>query len=262
MTTDGRSESMSARFAATPTADTGTPEARWREWFAARGAWPPAEVPVDRLVVVSAHPDDEVLGAGALISSAARSGTEVVAVCLSDGSASHPGSPTLTPRELAEHRHRELDAATTVLGLEPSRWCGLPDGGLAEREPEIEAILAGVLAEKPGARTGLLSVWSHDGHPDHEAAGRCAQRVGDAHGVPVWMFPIWMWHWAAPGDPAVPWDRVRTFSLDDADLARKRAAVEEFATQIRPLSDAPEDAAVLGPHILARLLRDREFILT
>lgn len=219
-------------------------------------------MPVDRLVVVSAHPDDEVLGAGALISSAARSGTEVVAVCLSDGSASHPGSPTLTPRELAEHRHRELDAATTVLGLEPSRWCGLPDGRLAEREPEIEAILAGVLAEKPVARTGLLSVWSHDGHPDHEAAGRCAQRVGDAHGVPVWMFPIWMWHWAAPGDPAVPWDRVRTFSLDDADLARKRAAVEEFATQIRPLSDAPEDAAVLGPHILARLLRDREFILT
>jgi hypothetical protein len=74
------------------------------------------------------------------------------------------------------------------------------------------------------------------------------------------MYPIWMWHWADPGDPAIPWHRVRTFDLDEDTLNRKRSAVEAFVTQTSPLSDAPEDAVVLGPHVLARLLRDREFV--
>ncbi|MEO9329234.1 PIG-L deacetylase family protein [Gordonia aurantiaca] len=264
MTAGGCPTGSSARFAATPTADTGTSETRWQEWFDRRGGWPEVDLPlpVERLVVVSAHPDDEVLGAGALMTAAARAGTEVVAVCISDGSASHPDSPTLAPSELAACRRCELDAASAVLGLEPSRWCGLPDGGRADREPEIEAILVGILDEAPRSRTGMPAVWSHDGHPDHEAVGRCAQRVGDARGVPVWMFPIWMWHWAVPDDPAVPWQRIRTFGLDADALQRKRAAVEEFTTQIHPLSDAPQDAVVLGPHILQRLLRDREFVFT
>ncbi len=74
------------------------------------------------------------------------------------------------------------------------------------------------------------------------------------------MYPIWMWHWASPDDPDIPWQRAQTFDLDDEALDRKRAAVDAFVTQISPLSEAPEDAVVLGPHILARLLRDREFV--
>ncbi|SDU71283.1 PIG-L deacetylase family protein [Gordonia westfalica] len=253
-------ETMSGRFASTPVADAGTPESEWQHWFDGRGRWPGVDLPVERLIVLSAHPDDEVLGVGALISSAARRGIEVVTVCLSDGAASHPGSPTLTPEQLAALRRTELDTATSLLGLRPSRWCGLADGTLAEHEEEIEVIVTEVLAENPTASTGLMAVWAHDGHPDHEAVGRCAQRVGDRLGVPLWMYPIWMWHWASPDDPDIPWQRAQTFDLDDEALDRKRAAVDAFVTQISPLSEAPEDAVVLGPHILARLLRDREFV--
>ena len=258
MTSDA--DSMSERFAATPVAETGTPEAERQRWCATRGRGPGVDLAVERLVVLSAHPDDEVLGVGALISAAARRGVEVVTVCLSDGAASHPGSSTLTPEQLAGRRRTELDSATALLGLSASRWCGLPDGALAEHEEEVEAIVCRVLAEKPDVATGLLAVWAHDGHPDHETVGRCARRIGDRFGVPLWMYPIWMWHWATPDDPAVPWHRVQTFDLDDEALERKRAAVEAFVTQVDALSDAPEDAVVLGPHILARLLRDREFV--
>ena len=253
-------DSMSERFAATPVTENGTPEPEWQRWFAERGRWPGVDLSVERLVVLSAHPDDEVLGVGALLAAAAHRGIDVVTVCLSDGAASHPGSPTLTPEQLADRRRDELASATAQLGLHPSRWCGLPDGALTEHEEEIEVIVSRVLAEKPDVATGLLAVWAHDGHPDHETVGRGAQRVGDRLGVPLGMYPIWMWHWASPDDPAIPWHRVQTFDLDEQALDRKRAAVEAFVTQVNPLSDAPEDAAVLGPHILDRLLRDREFV--
>ncbi|OUC80859.1 PIG-L deacetylase family protein [Gordonia lacunae] len=257
MTSEG---SSTHRFGTTPTAADGTPESEWQRWFAARGPWPDFEPDVRRLVVLAAHPDDEILGVGGTMAAAHRRGIEVVPLCLSDGSASHPGSPTLSPTELAVRRHAEVDTATSTLGLGPTRWCGLGDGTLSAHDSEIEAIVDAVIAEKPDLPTALLAVWARDGHPDHEAVGRCARRVGDRHGVPVWMYPIWMWHWAKPDDPDIPWNRLRNLALADDVAVAKRAAVQAFETQIRPLSPAPEDAAVLGPHILDRLLRDREFV--
>lgn len=72
--------------------------------------------------------------------------------------------------------------------------------------------------------------------------------------------PIWLWHWAFPGDSAVPWDRARTFPLTRHRRRAKQAAVAEFATQIVDLSDDPADRAVLPPHVLARLTRDHETV--
>ncbi len=37
--------------------------------------------------------------------------------------------------------------------------------------------------EQPDAVTGLLAVWEHDGHPDHEAVGRCAVDLADRRGL-------------------------------------------------------------------------------
>ena len=44
-------------------------------------------------------------------------------------------------------------------------------------------------------------------------------------------------------------------------LARKRRAVDEFRTQIRPLSEDPRDATILPPWVLARLMRTTERVL-
>lgn len=247
-------------LAATPVCADGTPESVWQPWLAARAPWPRLDLEVDRLVVLGAHPDDEVLGAGGIMTSAARAGIDVVVVCMSDGSASHPGSPTLTPDQLAGIRHAELDTATDLLDIDRSRWFGLPDGSLSDHHHSMAGIVDAVLDERPHASTALLSVWSGDGHPDHEAVGRCAADVAGRRDLPLSMYPIWMWHWAKPDDPEIPWERLRTLVLDDDVAAAKRAAVQAFETQIHPLSPAPEDAAVLGPHILDRLLRDREFV--
>ncbi len=86
---------------------------------------------VERLIVVAAHPDDEVLGAAGMMLAAAAAGIELDPVCLSDGFGSDPGSATLSAERLAILRRRELDAATRALGVERSRCGALPDGSLA-----------------------------------------------------------------------------------------------------------------------------------
>lgn len=249
----------SERFRAVPINEQGTTEAQWQRWLSGRD-WPLFDAQVDRLIVLAAHPDDEILGAGGMMIAAAAAGIEVVPVCLSDGSGSHPQSPTLSPEELGLRRHDELDAATKALGISTSRWADLKDGSLEREYAAITAIIEDVCDERSDGSTGLLTVWEGDGHPDHQAVGRCAREVAVRRGLELWQYPIWMWHWATPGDPSIPWDRIGRHRLSATALATKRNAIRAFETQINPLSPDPADQPVLLPHILERLTRTHEYV--
>jgi LmbE family N-acetylglucosaminyl deacetylase len=237
----------------------GTAEAGWSGWLAAR-RWPSwAPDPSWREVAVcAAHPDDEVLGAGGVLTLLATAGVAVHLVAVTDGEASHPGSAVLSPAELAAARVVETDRALAALGV-PARTTrlGLPDSALAEREDDVRA---GVAAAVAGA-DAVLSTWTGDAHPDHEVVGRAALAAGRAAGVPVWQYPVWAWHWAQPDDPRVPWGSARLVRLSPAARAAKRAAVDCFVTQVRPLGPAAADRAVLLPEVLAHFDRDVEVLL-
>ena len=70
-----------------------------------------------------------------------------------------------------------------------------------------------------------------------------------------------MWHWAVPGDQRVPWDRAARIDLPDWALDRKRRAIACHASQINPLGDHPQDAAVLPPGELEHFTRTFETVL-
>ena len=90
----------------------GTPEHAWQSWPELAG-WPKLRMPSPpaTVVVVAPHPDDEVLGVGGLLRLLARAGTAIHIVAVTDGEASHPKSPTLTPRALAARRVAETEQA-------------------------------------------------------------------------------------------------------------------------------------------------------
>lgn len=245
---------------------TGTPEECWHRWFELGGLpeqagwrWTNRPRGAD-VVVVSPHPDDEVLGVGGTLQSLAAAGADITLVAVTDGESSHPGSATLSPADLAERRPREVRDALVLLGLEHVRIerLGLPDGGIAAHETEVADVLSRIL--HPGAL--CLATWHRDGHPDHDAVGRAARVAASACGTALLEYPLWLWHWARPGDPAVPWPTLRRLRLPERAVARKRAAAMVFSTQVEPLSAAPEDAAVLPPPVLRRWLRDFEVFVT
>ena len=247
----------------------GTPERVW----AAAGV--PADLPVweppahGRLVVVSAHPDDEVLGCGGLVARVAAAGTPVLVVAVTDGTASHPGSTAWTPAVLGARRPAELREALDRLGAGRAEVVRLrlPDGAVAAHEDAVAGALADLLhgatgGDDAGPGDLLVSVWRGDGHPDHETVGRAAARAAARRDVDLHEVPVWMWHWAHPADERVPWSRVRRLPLSDGEVERKRSAVAAMTTQVEAAPDDPAGQPVLPPAVLERLLRTSETVIT
>lgn len=224
--------------------------------LAAAAPAPVARRPPEHVLVAAPHPDDDVLGAGGTLAQWANAGSAVTVVAVTDGEGSHPHSRTWTPRALAEHRRIESGAAWSRLGLDGCHVVRLAydDGNVAGYEPQ----LCRVLAELCTPQSLCLATWHRDGHPDHEATGRAARRAATEAGARFACYPVWMWHWAAPADPRVPWQRARSVRLDPATLAAKHHATAEFVTQTEPLSTEAADQPVLPGYVLARLLREFE----
>ncbi len=239
------------------TDEQGTPEPLWAAW---KRTFPTLDfADCRRIVVVAPHPDDEILGVGGLMAVAAASGIAVSVVAVTDGGASHPGSPTMTPADLTEERSLESVRALGCLGLDvnPVRL-GFDDGDVVAHEDELVRVLNELLPAEPG--TWCLMPWRGDGHPDHEATGRACVAATEQLGITAVEYPVWMWHWATPDDERVPWDRAVGVDLPPHIADAKRRAAQQFVTQIEPLSSDPADRPVLPPHVLDRLLRSFEVV--
>lgn len=244
-----------AAFEAEPLTRGGTP---LPVWLAALDRQPPPALDLTGcrgLVVVAAHPDDETLGLGATIAHLVASGVDVRVVSASAGGAA--GATPSDRTRLETIRRYELRRAASVLGVPPPVSLGLPDGRLTDHEDRIAESLAEILrGAAPGTR--CAATWRGDGHPDHEAVGRAAAEACARTDVELLEYPVWMWHWAHPADPAVPWDRAHSVCLSGWALDRKRHAAQCFRSQLEP--GAGGTAPVLPAFALQRLLAVGEVV--
>ena len=126
------------------------------------------------LLGVFAHPDDESLACGGLLSRCAATGAAVTLLCLTRGEGG-PGSVAATDddeaaarRRLGERRTRELDAAARVLGVSDLVVLDHADGML----PWIDAAVleADIHRAVERLRPDVVVTFGPDGlywHPDH-----------------------------------------------------------------------------------------------
>ena len=265
----------------------GTSERVWQQDGRPDLARPLTLTGCSRLIVLAAHPDDESLGAGGLISTAAAHGIPVTVIVATNGEASHPHSPTHTPADLAAVRRVEVVSAVRALAADARvLLLDLPDGDLAQHRNSLEeAIWDEALREEtlredvPGeppagtadaptptaAGTWLVAPWRQDGHPDHAVAGAAAALVAQRTGARLLEYPIWAWHWSTPDDAIWPREGAPTarWRLDLGEVARtdKRIALAAHGSQVEPLSDRPGDEAIVQPGFAAHFERDYEIYL-
>ena len=216
----------------------GTAEEEWRAWTGLAGL-PELDFSGWRsVVIVAAHPDDEVLGVGGLMALLADRGVRLRLVAVTDGEASHPG------QDVAARRIAESGAALRHIGRCEVVRLGMPDSGVRE------ASLAPLLRDLAAGFDVCLAPWEHDVHSDHEAAGRAALTCGPE----VLRFPIWTWHWARPADPRLPWDQAVRVPLPPSAAGRKRAAAGCFTSQTEGADP------ILPPGVLAHFTRPQEVL--
>ncbi|GAB49718.1 hypothetical protein MOPEL_134_00020 [Mobilicoccus pelagius NBRC 104925] len=185
-------------------------------------------------LVVSAHPDDETLGAGRLLAHWARTGLRLRAACLTRGDACFDhladvlrdlDAPADLLPGMAGRREAEWHAAMEALGVHDRHPHGLPDGGLADDDA------LDVLRRVADDVTTVLAPWPHDPHPDHRAAGRAGARLAAELGARFCSYPVWMTYW---GDPAEADPGLRRVAADPADDHAREAALAAFVSQLEP----------------------------
>jgi LmbE family N-acetylglucosaminyl deacetylase len=189
-----------------------------------------------RVLVVVAHPDDETVGAGVLLSRL----PEAWIVHATDGA---PRDPRFVARgfsgtreEYAQARRRELEAAMAIAGIGADRLCHL---GIADQEavfalPQMIRELRRVIREiEPGA---ILTLAYEGGHPDHDAVALAVRAA--ARGIDLFEMPLYH---AEPGTERMivqeflpgPPEIVLPFTDQEREL--KRRMIETFATQAETL---------------------------
>lgn len=149
------------------------------------------------LMIVHAHPDDEVIGSGGTFAHYARQGVHTVLVTATLGEEGEIVAPDLNTPEvrarLPEVRREELRQATALLGIAGQEFLGYRDSGMAgtpaNAHPECfhqadmaEAtgrLVALVRAHRPDV---LISYNAHGGygHPDHIACHKATLAAFDA----------------------------------------------------------------------------------
>lgn len=187
------------------------------------------------LMVVHAHPDDEVLSTGGILAKYSRAGVRTILVTCTNGEAGEVNDPTLDPAEgrlrLAELRRAELQVSAGILGIEHVELLGYRDSGMmgsAENE-DPESFWKADLDEAAGKLVRLMRhyrpqvVVTYDengayGHPDHINANRITARA-----------------YAAVADP----DRFRESGLpwQPSKLYWTAWARERFATAARLMEE-------------------------
>jgi len=103
---------------------------------------------MSRVLVIAAHPDDEVLGCGGTIAKMAAEGKQVEILILGEGAASRGGSAEAQIKQLQDDARK----AAAIMGAKKVRFASLPDNrfdtvALLDIVKQIEAVVEEVKPE-------------------------------------------------------------------------------------------------------------------
>jgi LmbE family N-acetylglucosaminyl deacetylase len=199
-------------------------------------------------LIVSPHPDDEVLAAGGLIHSVATAGHAVTIVSVTDGEAAFPtwkGLDLVRRAELKGALRKLCPTHVSVIRI------GLPDGKVGRHANRLRNVLLSLI--EPSVT--LVAPYEKDGHPDHDAVGAVCCELAQSQGIDLARYPVWTWH---HGDPhafaGAPWGK---FSLTPDARRAKARALQCFASQLRP----PRQPPIVPRHVLTHFERPYEVFL-
>lgn len=212
----------------------------------------------EKLVVLAPHPDDESIGCGALLARAfAGAGAHVI--CLTDGSASHPGSTEWTPPRMAYQRRAEMTEAIACLGgsARDLTWLGMADSCLYRADAAAVALHLQWIIAGRGARHVFVPA-AEDHHEDHQATARFAIELRDRR--PQWSFynyPVWC-RWDDPDFEKNIASRAPVFLPQRSFRAKKRAAINAHLSQLGKIVTDDPSGFTLAPDFIEKFVTEDE----
>ena len=209
------------------------------------------------LFVIAPHPDDDVLGCGALIARASMH-LPVRVIYLTDGTASHENSRDYPPARLRDVREDEARRALDRLGVTTSpqflRW---PDGTLpAASDAAAAPLLAALRSAIPDdAEVAVATPWRRDPHCDHRSATSLVDAVlAERPRALRFEYAVWLGVIGDASDEPLPHEGVTIDVESGPWLPAKRAALSEHRSQLGGLITDASWAFELPADLLLRAL--------
>src|SRR5437867_4298403 len=129
----------------------------------------------ERVMVVTAHPDDPEFGAGGTVAKLVKEGREVAYVIVTNGDKGS-GDRAITPERLARIREDEQRNAARALGVERVEFLGYEDGEVVDTRPLRRDITRQIRRWRPGLiitqHPGRIYTNFYGWHRDHRITGR------------------------------------------------------------------------------------------
>lgn len=126
---------------------------------------------MNRVLVISPHPDDEAIGCGGTLRGHAVQGDAVRVVFLTSG---EQGGHGRSPEETAGLREEEAHCAAKILGLESCEFWRQRDGALRSTKHLVQRLVALFDDWRPAS---IYAPHAGESHPDHQAAARLVLRA-------------------------------------------------------------------------------------
>ena len=139
-----------------------------------------------KMIVITAHPDDEISSAGT-IAKFTQAGHEAVLVVATNGDkGTH--DRTITPKRISNIRQQEMEEAAAVLGIRKVIWLGYSDGTLEVSQSLKERVFRTIRQERADILL-TFDPWKRwDLHSDHRTIGLAATEAAYlANGC--WYYP-------------------------------------------------------------------------
>lgn len=218
-------------------------------------------------LVLAPHPDDESLGCGGTMALLRQHERPVYVLFVSDGTMSHPHSPTYPAGRLRAVREAEaLDALRRLnVPTANARFMRQPDTQVATPDsPGFREAVAQMVRYLTDIRPDTVLVpWRRDPHRDHRATYEQlrAALMQLSRQPRVLEYPIWLWELGRSADAPRPGEvRVWRVAIDTV-LDQRNEAIAAHVSQVTRLIDDDPDGFYLSPDLLLHFAAPRELFL-
>lgn len=151
---------------------------------------------LDKILIISPHPDDEVFGCGGLIHSLTQNGKQIDIIILSEGEAVHRHCCPGDEEHIVSNRKRLTEEANKVLGLETLHIHRMkfPDGNFfsAKNNKQLIQLLENKIQELNPSTVFIPHPFENS--PDHIAATEIIANILNKLNIPPYYYCVWTWY--------------------------------------------------------------------
>lgn len=222
---------------------------------------------IGNALVVAPHPDDESLGCGGTIVLLQQRGYSVHVLFVSDGTMSHPNSPTYPAERLRSIRESEALEALQILGVPADQAVFMrqkdtqvPTPDSPDFEQAVDRIHELMTNLQP---TTVLVPWRRDPHRDHRASWQLVQaaRAKLTDKPRVLEYLIWLWELGREQDMPRPGEMNVWRVPIESVIEQRNKAIQAHRSQVSRMIDDDPTAFYLSPELLKHFDDPRELFL-